>query len=66
MKVVMQKNQVFRRLLSYWELQKRKVTDGKWISGNLGVHLVALAMPEDYGISGFQRELCPPNPFLLT
>jgi hypothetical protein len=32
----------------------------KWISGNLGVrHLVALAMPEDYGISGFQREALP-------
>jgi DNA topoisomerase-3 len=31
-------------------------------------HLVALAMPEDYGISGFQREALPilPNPFLLT
>ena len=31
-------------------------------------HLVALGMPEDYGISGFQRESLPmlPNPFLLT
>ncbi|MEZ7505436.1 DNA topoisomerase [Flavobacterium sp. Arc2] len=31
-------------------------------------HLVSLAMPEDYGISGFQREALPilPNPFLLT
>lgn len=31
-------------------------------------HLVSLAMPEDYGISGFQRETLPilPNPFLLT
>ncbi|MFV8392828.1 DNA topoisomerase [Flavobacterium sp. LB2P6] len=31
-------------------------------------HLVTLAMPEDYGISGFQREALPilPNPFLLT
>jgi DNA topoisomerase-3 len=34
---------------------------------NLGVR-VSLAMPEDYGISGFQREALPilPNPFLLT
>ncbi|ADY52202.1 DNA topoisomerase III [Pseudopedobacter saltans DSM 12145] len=31
-------------------------------------HLVGLAMPEDYGVSGFQREALPilPNPFLLT
>ena len=31
-------------------------------------HLVTLAMPEDYGISGFQKEGLPiiPNPFLLT
>ncbi|MBO9676386.1 MAG: DNA topoisomerase 3 [Sphingobacteriaceae bacterium] len=31
-------------------------------------HLVGLAMPEDYGISGFQREQLPliPNPFILT
>ncbi|WP_134091367.1 type IA DNA topoisomerase [Olivibacter sp. XZL3] len=31
-------------------------------------HLVGLAMPEDYGLPGFQREALPilPNPFLLT
>ena len=31
-------------------------------------HLVVLAMPEDYGVSGFQREALPilPDPFLLT
>ncbi|MDV3725054.1 type IA DNA topoisomerase [Elizabethkingia anophelis] len=31
-------------------------------------HLVGLAMPEDYGFSGFQKEALPilPNPFLLT
>lgn len=31
-------------------------------------HLVSLAMPEDYGINGFQRESLPilPKPFLLT
>ena len=31
-------------------------------------HLVSLAMPEDYGVNGFQREALPilPNPFLLT
>lgn len=31
-------------------------------------HLVTLAMPEDYGITAFQREILPilPKPFLLT
>ncbi len=31
-------------------------------------HLIGLGMPEDYGISGFQKETLPilPNPFLLT
>ena len=31
-------------------------------------HLVGLAMPEDYGLSGFQREALPilPDPFILT
>ncbi|WP_313380494.1 DNA topoisomerase III [Proteiniphilum saccharofermentans] len=31
-------------------------------------HLVTLAMPEDYGVQGFQREALPilPDPFLLT
>lgn len=31
-------------------------------------HLVTLAMPEEYGVSGFQRETLPilPEPFLLT
>ncbi|MBG6063208.1 DNA topoisomerase-3 [Flavobacterium sp. CG_9.1] len=31
-------------------------------------HLVTVAMPEDYGVTGFQREALPvlPNPFLLT
>lgn len=31
-------------------------------------HLVGLAMPEDYGVSAFQREALPilPDPFLLT
>jgi DNA topoisomerase-3 len=31
-------------------------------------HLVGLGMPEDYGISGFQKDLLPiiPDPFMLT
>jgi hypothetical protein len=39
--------------------KKRRLLDGKWISGNAFGHLVVLAMPEDYGISGFQREALP-------
>ena len=31
-------------------------------------HLIGLGMPEDYGISGFDKTVLPilPNPFLLT
>nr|WP_315242673.1 DNA topoisomerase [uncultured Flavobacterium sp.] len=40
--------------------------NGYMVTWALG-HLVGLAMPEDYGISGFQKEALPilPNPFLL-
>lgn len=41
--------------------------NGYQVTWALG-HLVGLAMPEDYGVPGFQREALPilPNPFLLT
>lgn len=41
--------------------------NGYFITWTFG-HLVGLAMPEDYGISGFQKTSLPilPNPFLLT
>jgi DNA topoisomerase-3 len=41
--------------------------NGYQVTWALG-HLVGLAMPEDYGVSGFQREALPilPNPFVLT
>lgn len=41
--------------------------NGYCVTWALG-HLVGLAMPEDYGISGFQKESLPilPDPFLLT
>lgn len=41
--------------------------NGYQITWALG-HLVGLAMPEDYELSGFQKEALPilPNPFLLT
>ncbi len=41
--------------------------NGYQVTWALG-HLVGLAMPEDYGVLGFQREALPilPDPFLLT
>jgi DNA topoisomerase-3 len=41
--------------------------NGYFVTWALG-HLVGLGMPEDYGISGFQKSSLPilPNPFLLT
>jgi len=41
--------------------------NGYYVTWAFG-HLVALGMPEDYGISGFQKTALPilPNPFLLT
>lgn len=41
--------------------------NGYQVTWALG-HLVGLAMPEDYGLTGFQKEALPilPDPFLLT
>ena len=41
--------------------------NGFYVTWAIG-HLVALAMPQDYGINGFQAEQLPivPSPFLLT
>ena len=41
--------------------------NGYFVTWALG-HLVGLGMPEDYGISGFQKTSLPilPDPFLLT
>lgn len=41
--------------------------NGYYVTWAIG-HLVGLAMPEDYGIFGFQKESLPllPDPFLLT
>ena len=41
--------------------------NGYYVTWAFG-HLVTLAMPEDYGFKGFQKETLPllPNPFLLT
>lgn len=55
-------------LLGATEKQDGYLTgNGYQVTWALG-HLVGLAMPEDYGLSGFQKESLPilPNPFLLT
>ena len=69
--VIAEKPSVAREIAAFLGATEKK---GGYLTGNgyqvtwaLG-HLVGLAMPEDYGISGFQRETLPilPNPFVLT
>ena len=69
--VIAEKPSVAREIAALLGANEKK--DG-YLKGNgyqvtwaLG-HLIGLAMPEDYGMTGFQRETLPilPNPFLLT
>ena len=69
--VIAEKPSVAREIAALLGATEKK--DG-YLTGNgyqvtwaLG-HLVGLAMPEDYGLSGFQKEALPilPAPFLLT
>lgn len=69
--IIAEKPSVAREIASLLGATEKK--DG-YITGNgyqvtwaFG-HLVGLAMPEDYGFSGLQKEALPilPNPFLLT
>jgi len=69
--VIAEKPSVAREIAALLGATEKK--DG-YLAGNgylvtwaLG-HLVGLAMPEDYGLLGFQRESLPiiPAPFLLT
>lgn len=69
--VIAEKPSVAREIASLLGASEKK--DG-YLTGNdyyvtwaFG-HLVGLGMPEDYGISGFQKSSLPilPNPFLLT
>lgn len=69
--VIAEKPSVAREIAALLEATEKK--DGYLAGNNYCVtwafgHLVALAMPEDYGIKGFQRETLPiiPDPFLLT
>ncbi|MCO5287024.1 MAG: DNA topoisomerase [Chitinophagaceae bacterium] len=69
--VIAEKPSVAREIAALLGANEKK--DG-YLTGNgyqvtwaLG-HLIGLAMPEDYGLTGFRRETLPilPNPFLLT
>ncbi|SHM22714.1 Toprim domain-containing protein, partial [Flavobacterium flevense] len=69
--VIAEKPSVAREIASLLGASEKKegylMGNGYQITWAFG-HLVTLAMPEDYGISGFQKECLPiiPNPFLLT
>lgn len=69
--VIAEKPSVAREIASLLGASEKKegylMGNGYKVTWAFG-HLVTLAMPEDYGISGFQKEVLPilPNPFLLT
>lgn len=69
--VIAEKPSVAREIASLLGASEKKegylMGNGYQVTWAFG-HLITLAMPEDYGISGFQKEVLPilPNPFLLT
>ena len=69
--VIAEKPSVAREIASLLGASEKKegylMGNGYQVTWAFG-HLVTLAMPEDFGISGFQKEVLPilPNPFLLT
>ncbi|MBA0882506.1 type IA DNA topoisomerase [Flavobacterium undicola] len=68
--VIAEKPSVAREIASLLGASEKKegylMGNGYQVTWAFG-HLVTLAMPEDYGISGFQKEVLPilPSPFLL-
>ncbi|MBT2621866.1 type IA DNA topoisomerase [Chryseobacterium sp. ISL-6] len=69
--VIAEKPSVAREIAALLGAYEKKVGfltgNGYEVTWALG-HLVGLGMPEDYGISGFQKEALPllPDPFVLT
>ena len=69
--VIAEKPSVAREIASLLGANEKKdgylTGNGYYVTWAYG-HLVGLGMPEDYGISGFQKTSLPilPNPFLLT
>ncbi|MDX6187832.1 DNA topoisomerase 3 [Flavobacterium sp. Fl-318] len=68
--VIAEKPSVAREIASILGATQKEdgflIGNGYYVTWALG-HLVGLAMPDDYGISGFQKESLPilPDPFLL-
>jgi DNA topoisomerase-3 len=69
--VIAEKPSVAREIAALLGASEKKdgylTGNGYYVTWAFG-HLVGLGMPEDYGISGFQKSALPilPNPFLLT
>jgi DNA topoisomerase-3 len=69
--VIAEKPSVAREIAALLGASEKKdgylTGNGYYVTWAFG-HLVGLGMPEDYGISGFQKSSLPilPNPFLLT
>ncbi len=69
--IITEKPSVAREIASLLGATKKKegylTGNGYFVTWTFG-HLIGLGMPEDYGISGFDKASLPilPNPFLLT
>lgn len=69
--IIAEKPSVAREIASLLGASDKKdgylTGNGYFVTWAFG-HLIGLGMPEDYGISGFQKETLPilPNPFILT
>lgn len=69
--VIAEKPSVAREIAVLLEATEKKegylMGNGYFVTWTFG-HLVGLGMPEDYGITGFEKTTLPilPNPFLLT
>lgn len=69
--IIAEKLSVAREIASLLGASEKKdgylTGNGYFVTWAFG-HLIGLGMPEDYGISGFQKETLPilPNPFILT
>ncbi len=69
--IIAEKPSVAREIAGLLGASEKKdgylIGNGYFVTWAFG-HLIGLGMPEDYGVSGFQKETLPilPNPFLLT
>lgn len=68
--IIAEKSSVAREIASLMGVNEKKdgylTGNGYYVTWAIG-HLIGLGMPEDYGISGFDKSALPilPNPFLL-